>query len=117
MKRPIDEPRVFVIAGGGTGIETCRTLQKKRIPFITGILHENDVDYQVATDLASEVVTERDFHTIADAVYLYALDKLHACDTVINCLSEYGETSARNRALYEAALAKGLKTAENGEKL
>lgn len=58
MERPKGEPKVFVIAGGGTGIAEYRTLQKKRIPFVTGILHENDIDCQLARDLAAEVLCE-----------------------------------------------------------
>ena len=34
-----------------------RALHKSGIPFATGILHENDVDYQLARDLANEVVS------------------------------------------------------------
>ncbi|HWR23786.1 MAG TPA: ABC transporter ATP-binding protein [Feifaniaceae bacterium] len=109
MKRPEGEPRVFVIAGGGTGIEVYRTLQKKRIPFITGILHENDVDYQVARDLASEVISEKSFYAISDAAYARALEKLRACGAVLNCLTEYGETNLRNRELYGEAKAMGCK--------
>ncbi len=117
MKRPGGEPRLFVIAGGGTGVEVYRALQKKRIPFITGILHENDVDYQVARDLASSVITEKSFRAISDASYARALEKLHSCDTVLNCLAEYGETNLRNRALFEGAKALGCKAIEDIKEL
>ncbi len=117
LKRPEGEPRVFVVAGGGTGAEVYRTLQKKRIPFITGILHENDVDYQVARDLASEVISEKSFHAISDAAYARALEKLRACDTMLNCLTEYGETNLKNRALYEEAKAMGCKVVGEVEEL
>ncbi len=117
MKRPAGEPRLFVIAGGGTGVEVYRTLQKKRVPFITGILHENDVDYQVARDLASEVISERSFHAISDAAYAHALEKLRACGAVLSCLTEYGETNLKNRALYEEAKAMGCKSVGNVDEL
>ena len=52
MAKPKGKSEIFVIAGGGTGIEEYRTLQKKGLPFTTGILHENDIDYQLAADLA-----------------------------------------------------------------
>ena len=117
MKRPTGTPRLFVIAGGGTGIEVYRTLQKKRIPFITGILHENDVDYQVAYDLADEIISEKSFHTISDAAYARALEKLRACDAVLNCLTEYGETNLRNRMLHAEAKAMGCKVIADAEGL
>ncbi|NLK02141.1 MAG: ABC transporter ATP-binding protein [Clostridiaceae bacterium] len=113
MKRPPGTPHVFVIAGGGTGIEAYRTLQKKRIPFITGVLHENDIDYQVAHDIASCVISEHGFCPITDSSYQQALEKLHTCDTVVNCLVEYGEINARNRELFEQARLLGCKVVEN----
>jgi iron complex transport system ATP-binding protein len=117
MKRPQGKPRVFVIAGGGTGIEAYRTLQKKRIPFITGVLHENDIDYQVARDLASCIVSECAFNPITDAAYQQALEKLRACDTVVNCLLGYGEINARNRELFEQARVMGCKAVKSADTL
>ncbi len=112
MKRTEGIPRLFVIAGGGTGIEAYRVLQRERIPFITGILHENDVDYQVAGDLANEVVMEHSFVRITDAVYHNAVEKLKGCNEVLNCLSEYGEINGKNRDLFEAAKAMGCRIVE-----
>ncbi|NLG86771.1 MAG: ABC transporter ATP-binding protein [Firmicutes bacterium] len=117
MERPKGEPKVFVIAGGGTGIAEYRTLQKKRIPFVTGILHENDIDYQVACDLASEVFFEKRFERIGEGVYQSALQRLKSCDTVINCLKSYGEMNERNKELYEKAISQGLKIVESAEAL
>lgn len=109
MRRPVGEPKTFVIAGGGSGIETYRSLQRQQIPFVTGVLHENDVDFQVARDLATVIVSERSFCTISDASYGQALRALEGCDTVINCLQEYGEINARNQLLFDAAIAMGCK--------
>mgnify|MGYP000122756469 CR=1 FL=1 len=55
------EPEVFVIAGCGRGIPIYRKLQKDNIPFATGILYTNDVDYQLARLLAARVITEEPF--------------------------------------------------------
>lgn len=107
MAKPTGEPRLFVIAGGGTGISVYRMLQKKRIPFITGILHENDVDYQVAKALASEVIAECAFQSITDETFHIACDKLATCTEVQNCLTEYGEMNRHNEALYKKALQNG----------
>ena len=56
LTRPRGEPRVFVIAGNGCGIDCYRALQKQQIPFATGILFENDVDAQVARELSDHVI-------------------------------------------------------------
>lgn len=101
MARTAGAPRVFVIAGGGTGIPVYRALQKKSIPFATGVLHENDVDYQLARDLANEVVAEKSFTPIGEAACADALRLAQACGVVLNCLKNYGEMNERNRALLE----------------
>ena len=48
LTKPAGEPQVFVVGGGGMGVECYRALQKRQIPFAAGILFANDVDYQVA---------------------------------------------------------------------
>ena len=109
MAKPEGEPRLFVIAGGGTGIPVYRLLQKKRIPFVTGILHENDVDYQVAGALSSGVIAERAFRPISDETFRRACQALSACSEICNCLLEYGEMNRANKALFETALRNGCK--------
>lgn len=110
MPRPEGEPKVFVIAGGGTGIPAYRGLQKRRIPFLTGILHENDVDYQVASALAGGIVGEKAFQQIEAATYDRALSCLRGCDTLLNCLTDYGDMNQANRRLAQAAVELGLRS-------
>ena len=52
MEAPKGTPQVFVIGGNGSGIPVYRKLQRQGIPFAAGVLHTNDVDYQVAGALA-----------------------------------------------------------------
>ncbi|HBU12399.1 MAG TPA: iron ABC transporter ATP-binding protein [Clostridiales bacterium] len=108
MGKPQGEPKTFVIAGGGTGAETFRALQKNGVPFIAGILHENDVDFALAGDLAAEVVGEKSFEEIGEAAFQRAVEKLASCESVINCLRGYGTMNARNRDLLAAARDMGL---------
>ncbi|MGI5939983.1 MAG: ABC transporter ATP-binding protein [Thermoleophilia bacterium] len=117
LGRPQGEARVFVIAGGGTGIEEYRALQKQGVPFVTGILHENDIDFQLAAELATEVISEPGFTTIRDETLQVAIARLESCDAVINCLQDYGETNVKNRVLYEKAVAMGLKTWRHADDL
>lgn len=117
LEPPVGEPKVFVIAGGGTGIAQYRALQKKRIPFATGILHENDIDYQVARDLSGEVFSEKAFEKISEEAFERALRRLAQCDIIMNCLHRYGEMNARNKELYEQAVSLGLRAVENADAL
>ncbi len=109
MEKPQGEPEVFVIAGGGTGIAEYRALQKRGIPFATGILHENDIDYQIALDLASEIFAEKSFTRISEQLYQKASYRLNSCHTVINCLDSFGEINKENQDLYNDALSRGLR--------
>ena len=58
------KPEVFVIAGGGNGAPVYRRLQRGKIPFSTGILWKNDIDYPVACALAAKVIAEEAFETV-----------------------------------------------------
>lgn len=40
LEKPDGRTRVFVIAGGGLGRKSFRSLQRKGIPFATGIIYE-----------------------------------------------------------------------------
>ncbi|WP_308752076.1 ABC transporter ATP-binding protein [uncultured Anaerotruncus sp.] len=115
MPRPAGEPEIFIIAGGGTGIPVYRALQKKGVPFATGVLHENDADCLLARDLASEVIAERTFEPIGADAYGRALRRMEACGRVVNCLAGYGETNRKNRELYERALAMGLEEVKSAD--
>lgn len=83
LPAPQGEPDTFVIAGAGTGIPIYRRLQKENVPFKTGILYTNDVDYRVARELAAEVITEQPFFEISDKTYGKALAAMNKCSRVI----------------------------------
>ena len=69
LEKPDGMARVFVIAGGGLGRKSFRSLQRKGIPFATGIIYENDLDYPAAKALSAEIVSARSFEPVDDAPY------------------------------------------------
>lgn len=106
---PVPGPaQVFVLAGGGTGIQTFRALQKQGIPFAAGVLHENDVDCRVAQALAAQVICEAPFQPISDRAFQEAAEALTRCQRVLCCLEDFGLTNARNRDLLSLAQERGL---------
>lgn len=109
MIRPEGKPKLFVIAGGGTGVRVFRALQRMGVPFAAGVLHEGDVDAEVAKDLATETVLEKAFCYIGDAAINKALYILRGCDSFINCLEVAGDINSRNLELIEEAKKLGLK--------
>lgn len=100
---PQGEAEVFVIAGNGSGIQVYRRLQRAGIPFATGVLHRNDVDYEVAKTLAVHVVEEKPFEPISEERYKEALEVMKTCKRVICCLDTFGTMNSKNKELLREA--------------
>lgn len=101
LARPEGEPRVFVIAGGGTGASCFRRLAREGIPFATGVLHRHDADGLLAAQLATRVVYERDFEPVSERAVEEAREVLLSCERVICCVKEFGTVNARNAELLQ----------------
>ncbi len=108
MNGPASEPEVFVIAGGGTGAPVFRSLQRNGVPFSTGVLHENDVDYELARTMAVKVISERPFFCISDAAYRKALAEMERCGQAICAVNEFGDMNEKNRLLADEARRMGI---------
>lgn len=106
LPKPEGKPEVFVISSGGSGIPVYRQLQKEHTPFIAGILYKNDIDYQLARLLASEVITEEPFEEISDEVFNHAVEIMQKCDRVINAGVKIGMCNKRMEKLVEKAKEK-----------
>ncbi len=83
------EPEVFVIAGNGCGTDIYRSLQRRGIPFATGILWENDLDFPTAHALAAKLVSVPAFHGISAEALEQAKELMDSCGHVI-CAFEKG---------------------------
>ncbi len=103
LEMPKGIPQIFVIAGGGTGIKTFRKLQRLNIPFITGVIHENDIDFPAAKALAAEVISEKSFEPISDKNIEKAAEKIDLCRGVICCTNNFGTMNMGNKKLKEYA--------------
>ena len=117
LQRPQGAPRVFVVAGNGSGIQAFRALQQRSVPFATGVLHENDVDCALARDLAGEVVTEEAFEPIGDSALAKAKTALLGCEAVIAALDSFGTLNARNAELLDAARSAGIPVVRSADEL
>ncbi len=99
MEAPKGAPEVFVIGGGGSGIPVYRRLARQGIPFAAGVLHTNDIDYEVAKALAVQVVAEKAYTPIAEETFQRAAKIAQQCREVICCAKEFGEMNEKNREL------------------
>ena len=102
------KPKVFVIAGGGTGRNVYRRLQRQGIPFVTGILFSNDLDYPVARALAAEVIEAEAFEPIPKTCLERAKKRLAACERVICCKDSFGTFDRANEELLAYAKGRGV---------
>lgn len=82
------EPQVFVIAGNGSGTPVFRRLQREGIPFATGILWENDLDFPAAKALAAELISVEAFRTMGNRETEQAKQVMERCGRVICALPE-----------------------------
>jgi len=80
---PQGDPRVFVLAGNGSGSAVYRRLQREGVPFATGILWENDLDFPVAQALAAQVVQVPPFAPIGPKHLDRAKRSIDSCEKVI----------------------------------
>ncbi|MDO4732230.1 MAG: ABC transporter ATP-binding protein [Bacillota bacterium] len=114
LTRPEGSPRLFVVAGNGYGIPCYRALQKQEIPFATGILFENDVDFQVAKELSSHVVLAPPFEAMTEAQFEEAAALMLQCEAVIDAGTPTGTFNQLNFKLLR--LAEDHKIPVNGSK-
>ncbi len=103
LPRPDGEPLVFVIGGNGCGTPWYRALQKKGIPFATGILFENDADCQTADALSACVIKSRAFEPIPQEVSTQAADILLKCRYVLDTGAPSGTMNHPNAELIRIA--------------
>lgn len=107
LNRPEGEPSVFVIAGNGSGKSTFRRLQRKGIPFETGILYENDLDFPSARALASSVICAKAFEPISESLVRKAKEAIDRCERVICCREQFGTYEKVNVELRDYAACAG----------
>ena len=98
---------IFVIGGGGKGIPVYRLLQRKGIPFAAGVIHENDIEYTIASSLAAEIIAEKAFEPVSDEKKADAVRVIDECEKVICVCDKFGTMNEENRKLMEYAKEKG----------
>ena len=96
-------PKILVISSGGNGIPIYRKLRKEQIPFVAGILYQNDVDYQVAKVLATQVIEETPFEEISERAYDEAIEAVQMCDRVIDAGVQIGSANRKLLDIIEEA--------------
>ncbi|NCB92785.1 MAG: ABC transporter ATP-binding protein [Clostridia bacterium] len=107
LPRPKGEAQVLVLSSCGSGIPVFRKLEKENIPFAAGILYTNDIDYQLARLLASEVVSEKPFQEISDEAYEKTVEIMEKCTRIIDAGVTIGMCNKKMEQLIEMASKTG----------
>ncbi|MEM0481926.1 MAG: ABC transporter ATP-binding protein [Nitrososphaerota archaeon] len=103
-----DKPRLFVVAGGGSGSLVYRMLARLGYQFSTGVLHKGDIDYCVAALLGGEVIAEHAFHPISPENIHRAIEEARECAAVIYTSPPIGPLNSENQILAETIALQGI---------
>lgn len=100
--------KVFVIAGGGSGMLVYRLLSRLGYSFITGILHKGDIDYVVARSIGGEIISEEPFREISEESYNRAIKELKKADLIVYTSPPIGRLNQKNLELLSVGCELGL---------
>lgn len=95
MPKNEEKPTVFVLSNGGSGIPVYRRLQREGVGFYAGVLAKNDVDYQVAKNLAWDVVKTPAFEEISQKTIEEAKVRIDETQRMIVCDLTVGKENER----------------------
>lgn len=95
---------VFIIGGGGKATPIYRTFTKKGIGLYSGIIHENDIDYEIGRTMGIKMFTENPFEPISDESFDLAIRNLNDSKIIIDTGFSVGETNKRNIDIIKEAL-------------
>ena len=103
----INGANVFVVAGCGTGVAVYRALSKNGLGIVTGVVHENDIDFHVAGSVGARVIREKPFEKISSRSVTRALKMMHGVGNVIDTGFPVGRGNRGNLQLIAMALERG----------
>lgn len=101
-------PDVFVLAGAGSGAPVYRFLERLGLGFITGVLPQNDIDYQIAQTTASQVISTAPYQTITNEDIKRAVNKLDDVACVIDTGFPLGPINQLNLEIIKNAQMKNI---------
>lgn len=100
-------PEVFVIGGAGAGASVYRILTKSGIGFATGIIHQNDVDYEIARTMGVHIESEKPFVKINENNVLKCKNLIQTSNIIIDTDYPIGDINKKNIDLTRYALDMG----------
>ena len=96
-------------AGGGKGAGIFRLLAKHGFNILTGIIHENDIDFYVAMGIGAEVIKEKPFVAVGMENYIRAVNIMEKADHIVDTGVPVHELNKLNADVIRHALKLGKK--------
>lgn len=101
-------PEVYVAGGAGSGTRFYRMLSRMGYGVVTGVLHDNDIDYSVAKDMKLTVVCEESFNPISSERRQEAARYLNAVLCALDAGFPVGKCNQENIRLLRQAAKDGV---------
>lgn len=95
---------VFIIGGGGKATPIYRAFTKRGIGIYSGVIHENDIDYEIGRTMGIKLFTEKPFESISDESFDLAIRNLNNSKIIIDTGFSVGEANKRNIDIIKEAL-------------
>jgi iron complex transport system ATP-binding protein len=105
MKNSEKKGKVFVVGGMGSASVLYRLLAKKEYQIVTGMLHQNDIDYHVANSLGAHCLMQPYIDTFSDEIRQWAKEEMSQCEWVIDTGFTLEKVNGDNITLLKDALA------------
>lgn len=102
-----DGKTAFVVAGAGTGTALYRLLSRNDYSLITGVIHENDIDWHIARAMGATVIGEEPFKDVGDKAYFEAIHCIAESDLVVDAGFSVASLNRRNVDLLLYAVEQG----------
>lgn len=100
-------PTIFVVGGNGSAVMLFRFLSRYHFGICSGIIHENDLDYQVGKTMGIRMITAKAFEMIDDDTFQTAESQIAQTPVVIDAGYPVGMMNRRNNELIQKALEMG----------
>lgn len=117
LPAPAGKPQVFILAGNGHGTPAYRILQKRGIPFITGVVYENDVDYHVAKKLTNQIIVTPAFEEVDPISIDLAKRAIDEVEYVWDVGTEIATYNSFNNELLDYARSKNKKVIKSDSEI
>ena len=100
-----NKPSVLIVSGNGTGMPIFRTLNRKGIGMVAGVLHENDIDTQIILAMGQPVIIEKPFEPISTLKKEQAMAAIEMVENVIDTGFQVGSGNKANLEIIAKAIA------------